>query len=163
MFARLFLLFITVPLIELILFVLIGREIGILPTLAIILLTGVLGAALARSQGLRTLAKYREAMAQGRLPAEAVIDGLLILLAGVLLIAPGFFTDIVGILLLAPPLRKLARSRLEASLRSRFRVVGAAEAASFASRGARPDRDGVITVEAEVVESHAYGDASGKS
>ena len=167
MFARLFLLFITVPLIELFLFLVIGQKIGILPTFGIILLTGVLGAALARSQGLKVLAKYQQSIAQGRLPHEAVIDGLLILIAGALLLTPGFLTDTIGFLLLAPATRQIVRARLEASLRDRFRVVGVAHAAGFSSAGtgsstgaAHPrqsvvGRDGVINVEAVVVESHA--------
>lgn len=164
MFARLFLLFITVPLIELFLFLVIGQKIGILPTFAIILLTGVLGAALARSQGLKVLAKYQQSIAQGKLPHEAVIDGLLILIAGALLLTPGFLTDTIGFLLLAPAVRQVVRSRLETSLRDRFRVVGVTQAAGFSSAAgsspgsARPrqatvGRDGVINVEAEVVES----------
>jgi UPF0716 protein FxsA len=166
MFARLFLLFITVPLIELFLFLVIGQKIGILPTFAIILLTGVLGATLARSQGLKVLAKYQQSIAQGKLPHEAVIDGLLILIAGALLLTPGFLTDAIGFLLLAPATRQIVRSRLEASLRDRFRVVGVTQAAGFSSAAgsspgsARPrqatvGRDGVINVEAVVVESHA--------
>lgn len=168
MFARLFLLFVTVPVIELFLFLVIGREIGIFPTFAIILLTGVLGAALARSQGLRTLSKYREAMAQGRLPHEAVLDGLMILVAGALLLTPGFLTDTIGFLLLAPGVRKVVRSRLEHSLRERVRFVDIAAATGFSASGAntgtRSGRgaDGVITVEAEVVESHAYGEPGGR-
>lgn len=164
MFARLFLLFITVPLIELFLFLVIGQKIGILPTFAIILLTGVLGASLARSQGLKVLAKYQQSIAQGKLPHEAVIDGLLILIAGALLLTPGFLTDTIGFLLLAPAVRQIVRSRLETSLRDRFRVVGVTQAAGFSSAAgsspgsARPrqatvGRDGVINVEAEVVES----------
>jgi UPF0716 protein FxsA len=166
MFARLFLLFITVPLIELFLFLVIGQKIGILPTFAIILLTGVLGAGLARSQGLKVLAKYQQSIAQGKLPHEAVIDGLLILIAGALLLTPGFLTDTMGFLLLAPPVRQMVRARLEASLRERFRVVGVPQAAGFSSAAgpfpgsARPreatvGRDGVINVEAVVVESRA--------
>jgi UPF0716 protein FxsA len=167
MFARLFLLFITVPLIELFLFLVIGQKIGILPTFAIILLTGVLGATLARSQGLKVLAKYQQSIAQGKLPHEAVIDGLLILIAGALLLTPGFLTDTMGFLLLAPPVRQIVRARLEASLRDRFRVVGFPQAAGFSSAAAGPSpgsarprqatvgRDGVINVEAVVVESHA--------
>lgn len=159
MFARLFLLFITVPLIELFLFLVIGQRIGILPTFGIILLTGILGAALARSQGLRTLAKYRESIAQGRLPHEAILDGLLIFVAGALLLTPGFLTDTIGFLLLAPSVRQIVRSRIEASLRERFRVVGVTEAAGFSAAGGRPRSEtGVITVEAEIVESTAYRD-----
>ena len=166
MFARLFLLFITVPLIELFLFLVIGQKIGILPTFAIILLTGVLGAGLARSQGLKVLAKYQQSIAQGKLPHEAVIDGLLILIAGALLLTPGFLTDTMGFLLLAAPVRQIVRARLEASLRERFRVVGVPQAAGFSTAtgsspgSARPreatvGRDGVINIEAVVVESRA--------
>jgi len=161
MFARLFLLFITVPLIELFLFLVIGQRIGILPTFGVILLTGVLGATLARSQGLKVLAKYQQSIAQGKLPHEAVIDGLLILIAGALLLTPGFLTDTMGFLLLTPAVRQVVRGRLEASLRDRFRVVGASQATGFASAGtARPrqasvGRDGFINVEAEIVDSRA--------
>jgi hypothetical protein len=141
MFARIFLLFIIVPLIELFLFLVIGRYIGILPTFGIILLTGILGAALARTQGMRALAKYQQAIAEGRLPHEAVIDGLLILVAGALLLTPGF----------------------EDSLRRRFRVVNMAEAASFRSTTTGGANANVINVEAEVVESTAYRETPGRS
>lgn len=156
MFPRLLLLFLAIPLVELYLFLTVGSEIGLLPTLAVIFLTGVAGAALARAQGLKALARYRETMAAGRVPHETVIEGLLIFVAGALLLLPGFFTDLVGFLLLLPPVRRLAQHRLEASLRDRFRVV------STSTGGAPPPqrqaRDGgdVINVEAEVVESHAH-------
>ena len=163
MFARIFLLFIIVPLIELFLFLVIGSKIGILPTFAIILLTGILGAALARSQGLKAITKYQQSIAEGRLPHEAVIDGLLILVAGALLLTPGFLTDTIGFLLLAPPVRTLVRARLEDSLRRRFRVVNVAEAASFRSSGTRSTNSNVINIEAEVVESTPYRDGSGRS
>lgn len=164
MFARLFLLFLVVPLVELFLFLVIGQRIGILPTFAIILLTGLLGAALARSQGMKAIAKYQQALAEGRLPHEAVIDGLLILVAGALLLTPGFLTDTIGFLLLAPPVRTLVRARLEDSLRRRFRVVNVAEAASFRSattRGANANAN-VINVEAEILESTPYRDGPGR-
>lgn len=162
MFARIFLLFIIVPLIELFLFLVIGRYIGILPTFGIILLTGILGAALARSQGMRALAKYQQAIAEGRLPHEAVIDGLLILVAGALLLTPGFLTDTIGFLLLAPPVRTLVRARLEDSLRRRFRVVNVTEAASFRSAATGGANANVINVEAEVIESTPWRDGSGR-
>lgn len=162
MFARLFLLFLVVPLVELFLFLAIGQRIGILPTFAIILLTGLLGAALARSQGMKAIAKYQQALAEGRLPHEAVIDGLLILVAGALLLTPGFLTDTIGFLLLAPPVRTLVRARLEDSLRRRFRVVNAAEAASFRSATTRGANANVINVEAEILESTPYRDGPGR-
>ncbi len=157
MFSRLLLLFLALPLIELFFFLLIGQEIGIIATFGIILLTGVLGATLARRQGLKTLAKYREAVAAGRLPHEAVVDGLLIFAAGTLLLTPGFFTDTIGFLLLVPGVRGLVRKRLEKSLRERIHIVvpGAAQTGPM-PKAHGVAHGGVITVEAEVVESHAH-------
>ncbi len=146
MFARLFLLFITVPLIELFLFLVIGQRIGIAATFALILLTGILGAALARSQGLKALMKYRESLAQGRLPHDAVIDGLLILVAGAMLLTPGFLTDTMGFLLLVPRCRALVRERIESSLKQKLTPGAARPAAPKASP------QDVITVEAEVID-----------
>ncbi|HRQ87816.1 MAG TPA: FxsA family protein [Bacteroidia bacterium] len=155
MFARLFLIFVTLPLVELFLFLLVGQRIGIAPTLALIVLSGFVGAAVARSQGLRVLAKYREATARGTIPHETVLDGLMILVAGVLLIAPGFFTDLLGVLLLVPPVRLVLRRKVEAALREKIRFAGMPDAASDAGAGSRNVCD-VITVEAEVVESHPH-------
>lgn len=146
MFARLFLLFLIVPLIELFLFLVIGQRIGIAATFAMVLLTGILGAALAKSQGLRTLNKYRESIAQGRLPHDALIDGLLILIAGALLLTPGFLTDSIGFFLLVPQSRAFVRERIEESLRKRFTT---ASTRSATTKSAAPD---VITVEAEVID-----------
>lgn len=146
MFAKLFILFITVPLIELFLFLLVGQRIGIGATFGLVLLTGLLGATLARSQGLRALTRYREALAQGRLPHDAVIDGLLILVAGALLLTPGFLTDTIGFLLLVPQGRTLVRERIESSLKRKL-TPGASR--TTASRNAPQD---VITVDAEVID-----------
>lgn len=146
MFARLFLLFLIVPLIELFLFLVIGQRIGIAATFAMVLLTGILGAALAKSQGLRTLNKYRESIAQGRLPHDALIDGVLILIAGALLLTPGFLTDSIGFFLLVPQGRIFVREKIEASLKKRFTPVTSRPAST---KSAAPD---VITVEAEVID-----------
>lgn len=146
MFAKLFILFITVPLIELFLFLLIGQRIGIGATFGLVLLTGLLGATLARSQGLRALTRYRESLAQGRLPHDAVIDGLLILVAGALLLTPGFLTDTIGFLLLVPQSRALVRERIEASLKQKL-TPGASRSAP-----ARNTPQDVITVDAEVID-----------
>jgi UPF0716 protein FxsA len=113
MLPRLFLLFVTVPVIELFLFLVLGQRIGLGATFAIVLLTGFLGAYLAKSQGLKAIARYQESLAQGRLPHEAIIDSLLILVAGVLLLTPGFLTDAVGFALLTPSIRNVIRARLE--------------------------------------------------
>jgi len=126
----------------------IGQRIGIPMTLAVILLTGFLGAYLARSQGLKALARYQEALSRGRLPHEAIIDSLLILIAGVLLLTPGFLTDSIGFALLVPRIRTVIREMIEKSLKERLRVVNLDPATP--GRGKSDAR--VITVDAEVVE-----------
>ena len=102
MFLRLLLLFTVVPLVELFLLVKLGTVIGIGPTVLVVIGTGVLGASLARWQGLGVLRRVSEDLAQGRLPADALIDGLLILIAGAVLLTPGLITDALGFLLLVP-------------------------------------------------------------
>lgn len=123
MFAKLLALFILVPLVELYLFLVLGSRIGLGPTLIIIVFTGILGAALTKSQGARALARFRQASAEGRLPHNEVIDGLLILIAGAVLLTPGFLTDTVGFLLLVPPIRAVLRTRLGTYLKSRIKIV----------------------------------------
>ena len=85
----------------------IGQRIGTLATLGLIVITGVTGAALARHQGLGALARLQRDLAEGRLPAEPLVDGVLILVAGAVLLTPGVLTDAVGFLLLVPPFRRL--------------------------------------------------------
>jgi UPF0716 protein FxsA len=159
MFARLFLLFVTVPLLELFLFLVAGQRIGIPATFAAIFLTGILGAALARSQGLRTLAKYRESISQGLIPHEAILDGFMILVAGTLLLTPGFLTDAIGFFLLAPAFRAMVRRRVEASLQERFKATEGAGFGGAPGGGSRGGKGGAdITVDAEVIESRVYRD-----
>lgn len=123
MFARLLILFITVPLIELFLFAKIGSKIGLPATLVVIIITGALGAWLTKIQGLRTYAKFQRASAEGRLPHNEVIDGLIILVAGAVLLTPGFLTDAVGFSLLVPPIRAVVRNWLGGYLKGRAKVV----------------------------------------
>ena len=115
--ARLLLLFILVPTVELLLLIEIGRRIGTLPTLGLIVFTGALGATLARHQGLAVLRQVQEETAAGRIPAGAVLDGVLILLAGAVLMTPGVLTDAFGFLCLVPAFRRrrksLSRRRFE--------------------------------------------------
>lgn len=106
---RLFLAFTLIPVLELMLLVRLGGQIGLFPTLGICILTGVVGASLARSQGLSVLRRMQETSARGELPARELVDGVMILVAGVVLLTPGFLTDAVGILLLLPPVRALIR------------------------------------------------------
>lgn len=127
MFLRLLLLFTLVPLIELYLLIGIGRQVGLVPTLALVLFTGVLGAWLARRQGIATLARVQRSLAAGELPTEALLDGLMILLAGAVLLTPGLLTDLTGFLLLAPagrrPIRRAIRRAFERRLATRSRVI----------------------------------------
>jgi len=124
MFLRLLLLFTVVPLIELGLLIQLGRVIGLAPTIAIVLLTGFAGAALARWQGLATMRRVQTDMAAGRVPADALVDGLLILVAGAVLLTPGLLTDIFGFLLLIPPTRTAVRRALVEAFRGRVRGGG---------------------------------------
>jgi len=105
MFVKLALLFIIVPIIEIALLIELGQIIDVWPTIALILTTGVIGAWLARMQGRRALGAIRLSLQQGRLPGDALLDGVLVLVAGVVLITPGLLTDVTGILLLVPPIR----------------------------------------------------------
>ena len=107
LFPQLRVLFILIPLVELILFMVLGRYFGILGTLGLIVITAVLGANLTRSQGLQTLARLQQKLARGEVPGAEIIGGTLILTAGIFLITPGFLTDVIGFALLVPPLREL--------------------------------------------------------
>ncbi len=106
MFPRLLLLFTVLPLVELYLLIKIGTVIGGLNTLALVLVTGVTGAYLARLEGYRTMIRAQENLQAGIVPAEEMIDGLLIFAAGVMLITPGILTDGAGLLILFPPTRR---------------------------------------------------------
>jgi UPF0716 protein FxsA len=151
---RLLLLFTTIPLAELALLLWIGGRIGLMPTVALILATGALGAALARHQGLATWGRFQEALAAGRLPGRELLEGLLILVAGALLLTPGVLTDAAGFLLLVPPARRWIVGRAELRLRGRIAVAGAPPLSGWARRPARaPGADAeVIDAEFEVVD-----------
>jgi UPF0716 protein FxsA len=112
MLPRLFLVFTIVPIIEVWLLIKVGRVIGALPTVAILLAISLVGAWLARSQGFRTVIAIRDELAAGRLPAAHFLDGALILAGGILLLTPGFFTDFIGLFFLIPATRKLLKAWL---------------------------------------------------
>lgn len=105
-FPLLFLLFLFIPLLEIYLLIKAGSVIGALPTVALVVFTAVLGAFLLRLQGLSTTNRIRANMAQGKIPAMEIMEGAALLVAGGLLLTPGFFTDAIGFLLLIPPLRR---------------------------------------------------------
>jgi UPF0716 protein FxsA len=127
------LLFIALPIAELYVIIQVGGAIGVLPTLALLLLDGILGAVLARSQGRAAWQRFNLALAEGRVPAKETADGAMIIVGGALLLTPGFITDVVGLLLLLPPSRALIRRGLGRLARRR---------ASFQWRVATPGGPG---------------------
>jgi UPF0716 protein FxsA len=115
--ARLFLLFTLVPLIELYVLILFTQWTGSFPlTLGIVVGTGMVGAFLARQQGWRTWLEIQQQLAAGKMPTKAVQEGVLILLAGALLVTPGLLSDMTGIVLLIPPARRGIRRWLAARM-----------------------------------------------
>lgn len=117
--GRLALLFVIVPLLELALLIQIGQLVGFWPTIGLVVLTGVTGAWLARLEGLRTLWKLREELARGRLPGQAIMDGVAILIGGAFLLTPGIITDLFGFTLLLPPTRRALQKRVRRALEER--------------------------------------------
>ncbi len=109
----LMLIFFSIPLIEIYLLIKVGSWLGALPTIALLVFAAVLGTLLLRIQGFVTLRRLQAAQARGQIPAQELVEGVLLTLSGILLLVPGFFTDIFGYLGLIPPLRRgLARAIL---------------------------------------------------
>jgi UPF0716 protein FxsA len=117
--------FVVMPLIELAVFILIGQAIGFLNAIAILLLISIGGVLIVRHQGIGIYRRVRLQLREGIVPAAELVDGLLILIAGLLLIIPGYITDAVGLALLLPPVREFVRGRLQKrfSVRVANRVV----------------------------------------
>ncbi len=132
-------LLIGVPLIEIGVFIEVGGWLGLWPTLAVILATAIAGAALLRAQGIATMTRARSELEQGVMPMREIFDGLCLLVAGALLLTPGFVTDGLGFLLFLPPFR----AAIARAVASRVKVHGPG--------GARRPDDGVIDGEWEEV------------
>ncbi len=119
--GRLLLLFVVLPAVELALLIELGQRIGTLETLGIIIVTGMLGASMARSQGMKVLRRVQSEVAAGRMPADSMVDGVMILLASALLVTPGVLTDAFGFLCLVPAFRSVVKrtlwQRLEVAVR----------------------------------------------
>ncbi len=120
MFFRLLLLFTLVPLIELALLIEVSRLTDWWTTIGIVILTGIIGAYLARREGLKAWRRLEQSMRAGVSPADELIEALLILIAGAVLITPGLLTDLFGFGLLIPPVRKWVRNRLSRHFRNRI-------------------------------------------
>lgn len=132
--GRLFLLLVLIPLVDIYVLTLINGQIGFLNTLALVIATGLLGAWFVRLEGRRVWHGYTRALAEGRMPEEGFLGGVLLLLGGALLIAPGVLTDLVGIVLLVPWSRRRLARLLQPSLMRRIQ------------RGARGGTIRIVTV-----------------
>jgi UPF0716 protein FxsA len=119
-FVRLLLLFTIVPVIELALLIQVGDVVGVLPTVSLVLATGVAGAWLARSQGVLALRRLQAELASAAFPAEEIFDGFIILAGGLLLLTPGFMTDLVGLAALVPGSRHLIKLIIKREVRRRL-------------------------------------------
>lgn len=105
MFQRFLPLFIIIPIIELYLLISVGSAIGVIPTILLIIITAMIGVQLLKAQGMATLQRLQNELNQGAMPAEALLEGILLLVGGALLLTPGFFTDALGFSCLIPQLR----------------------------------------------------------
>ncbi len=151
----LFLLFVAVPIIEIGLFIQVGGFLGLWPTLAIVLLTAIVGSWLVRAQGMAALEKMQTSLQSGQNPAEPIANGAFILIAGLLLLTPGFFTDSLGLALLVPPVR----GALIKFLSSRI----TAQASVYTSTGfsQTPASETVLDGDFEVVEDNINAEPGG--
>jgi UPF0716 protein FxsA len=105
-FPILMTLFLVIPIIEIYLLIQVGGYIGVLPTIALVVLTAVIGASLLRSQGMQTYLRFNQSLSEGRVPANEVLEGVALLIGGALLLTPGFFTDLIGFFCLLPITRQ---------------------------------------------------------
>jgi UPF0716 protein FxsA len=177
--AKLLALFTIVPLVELYLLLVLGQWMGFWPTVAVVLVTAMLGAFLGKREGLRVWRSWQESLAQGRMPEEGILGGVLVLVGGVLLVTPGVLTDLTGLMLLFPPTRRRIAKIVRKHLEKRFAVgstgsvfqyrvdLGNGNVAQgfrqhFGGFSASGSAGGVIDTEGEVVEERRRGEPKAK-
>ncbi len=148
MLFYLLLLFTVVPLTEFVLLSWLSGQVGLLSTIALVLVTGAIGAALAKQQGLATLMKIQQQTAQGKMPGDALLDGALILVAGAVLITPGMLTDAAGFGLLIPPIRAVVKQYLK----WRFAKSVKVQVSGFSPNAQAPTADSNV-IDAEVIST----------
>jgi UPF0716 protein FxsA len=157
LFGRLLLLFTVVPIVELALLIWLGGQIGFFPTVALIAGTALLGSYLAHREGLSAYARFRDRLATGGLPGDELTDGIIILLAGALLLTPGVLTDVVGFLGLLPPTRAVIKRIVLQRVRHGMER-GSIRVATWSTPPAPPtatSEDDVLDVEYEEVRREA--------
>ena len=120
MFIKLFLLFTIIPVIELTLLIKVGSFIGALNTVIIVILTALIGAYMVKLEGIGVMSRIRRSMEEGVFPAEELIDGMMILVAGTLLLTPGFFTDLIGFLIVFPVSRAFIKKIAKRYIRKKI-------------------------------------------
>lgn len=123
MFFILAFLFIFIPVIEFKILWSLGESIGIMQTLLLIVITGIVGAQLARSQGIKVVNSINEELQSGKMPADSLLSAALVLAGGILLLTPGVMTDVFGLCLLIPPFRAVIASLLKKYFKNRFNIV----------------------------------------
>jgi UPF0716 protein FxsA len=153
---RLFLFFVGVPLVELYLLSRLSSKVGFLATLFLVFVTGVLGATLARNQGLGVMRRVQNDLAAGRIPQEAMLDGIIILIAGIVLITPGILTDAFGFLCLIPKfritIRKVIGSYLQQGMQKGSMQYFGQESSPWSTPYVGEDQEGPI-IDVEVKPS----------
>ncbi len=145
-FRILFLLFLSIPVLEIYLLIKVGDLIGALPTIALVVFTAVVGVWLLRRQGFATLAKAQQSMARGEVPATALFEGMMLFVAGALLLTPGFFTDTLGFILLIP----FARQRIIAAI-VKNGVVGTYQSKKYQSTSHTYESSSTEVIEGEFI------------
>ena len=121
MFPLLILIFIVVPIVELAVLIQVGQALGVLPTIALLLAVSFVGAWLVKREGIGVWHRFRRQVERGGIPARELADGVMIMFAGALLLTPGFVTDLLGLLLLTPPVRAAIRASTLARFTGRIR------------------------------------------
>lgn len=123
MFPFLLLIFVIIPIVELAVIIQVGQAIGVLNTVVLLLLVSFLGSWLVKREGMAVWRRFQDQVHSGVVPGKEIADGVMILLAGALLISPGFVTDVFGVLLLLPPVRAVVRAALLRRTASRVRRI----------------------------------------
>jgi len=148
----LFLILIAIPVIEIALFIQLGGVIGVWATIALVIITAFLGAVLLRAQGFAAMTRLQNSMAEGGDPRGPLAHGVMILIAGMLMLTPGFFTDTIGFLLLLPPVRAAAIAWLGPKIAARVVTMGpSGEGFDTAGRG-EPHRGPSAPIDADYVD-----------
>lgn len=151
--------FLAIPVTEIVVFILVGSQIGVLATIALVILTAIAGSMLLRWQGLSALSRIQSELAADRVPGKEMVQGVMILLAGFLLLTPGFVTDTLGLLLFIPKVRDAAWHFL--SKRANIRTFGGRGFAAGFGAGEQPSHQtGPVVIELDEDEFKRQADPS---